>query len=140
VAGALAHEEGADKRDEEHEIAGEGEEDSETVTGEELARAAAAVGAVIPVVAVASTAGRSAVEWGFSAYAGIFALNLNGVASKGGGHGDPLTIGIFGITVRSGYTNSANATEQLTPVSMRFPTADKSSFRSLQFHIRTDHG
>jgi hypothetical protein len=124
VARALAHEECADQRDEEHEVAGEGEQDSEAVAGEELAGPATAVGAILPVVAVASAAGRSAVEWGFSAYAGIFALNLNWVASKGGGHSGPLTIGIFAITVRFGYTNSENATEQLTPVSMRFPTAD----------------
>src|SRR5262249_14325765 len=38
VAGALTHEEGADKSDEEHEIASEGEENSEPVAGEKLAR------------------------------------------------------------------------------------------------------
>ena len=106
VAGTLAHEEGADQSDEEHEVAGKGEEDSETVAGEQFARAATAMGAIIPVVAVASSAGWPAVEWGFSAYAGVFALNLNWVASKGGGHDGPLTMAFSDLP----DTNFENAT------------------------------
>ena len=57
VAGGLVDEEGADDGDEEHEVAGEGEEDAHAVAMEAFVRAAAAVGAVAPVVVVATAAG-----------------------------------------------------------------------------------
>ena len=57
VAGGLVDEEGADDGDEEHEVAGEGEEDAHAVAMEALVGAAAAVGALVPVVVVASAAG-----------------------------------------------------------------------------------
>ncbi len=57
VAGGLIDKESADDGDEEHEIAGESEEDSESITMEALVGAAAAVGALVPVFAVASSAG-----------------------------------------------------------------------------------
>ena len=62
VAGGLIDEEGADDGDEEHEVAGEGEEDAHAVAMETLVGAAAAVGAFVPVVAVAAAAG-SFVSW-----------------------------------------------------------------------------
>ena len=57
VSGGLINEEGADDGDEEHEVAGESEEDTEAVAVESLVGAAAAVGALVPVVAVSSSAG-----------------------------------------------------------------------------------
>ena len=62
VAGGLVDEEGADDRDEEHEVAGEGEEDAHAVAMEALVGAAVAVGAFVPVVAVATAAG-AFVSW-----------------------------------------------------------------------------
>src|SRR5271156_4673750 len=57
VAGGLVDEEGADDGDEEHEVAGEGEEDAHAIAMEALVGAAATVGSVVPVVAVATAAG-----------------------------------------------------------------------------------
>lgn len=66
VAGRLVDEEGADDGDKEHEVAGESEEDAHAVAMEALVGAAAAVGAFVPVVAVATAAG-ALVSWRASA-------------------------------------------------------------------------
>lgn len=57
MAGVLADEEGADDGDEEHQVAGESEEDAHAVADEALARAAATVGTVVPVIVVAAATG-----------------------------------------------------------------------------------
>ena len=57
AAAGLRDKEGADDGDEEHEVAGESEEDSEAGAAKILARASTALGAIIPVVVVAATAG-----------------------------------------------------------------------------------
>ena len=56
VACGLADEEGADDSDEEHQVAGQSEEDTHAVAGEPLTRTAVATGAVTPVVVIASAA------------------------------------------------------------------------------------
>ena len=91
VAGGLVDEEGADDGDEEHEVAGEGEEDAHAVAVEALVRAAAAVGTVVPVVAVAAAAG-ALVGWRTSAGAVVVIFEaalrswLGLVGSDGGRH------------------------------------------------------
>ncbi len=62
VAGGLVDEEGADDGDKEHQVAGEGEEDAHAVAMEAFVGAAAAVGAIVPVVVVAPAAG-AFVSW-----------------------------------------------------------------------------
>ena len=57
VSAGLADKEGADDGDEEHEVAGEGEEDAHAVAAEAFARALVTVGAFIPIVVVAPAAG-----------------------------------------------------------------------------------
>jgi hypothetical protein len=62
VAGGLIDEEGADDGDEEHQVAGKSEEDAEAIAVETFVRAAAAVGALVPVFSVSASAG-SLVGW-----------------------------------------------------------------------------
>ena len=57
VTGGLGDEEGADDGDEEHEIAGKGEEYGHAIAGEALARTAATLGAIVPVITFATAAG-----------------------------------------------------------------------------------
>jgi hypothetical protein len=63
VAGGLIDEEGADDGDEEHEVAGEGEEDTHSIAMEALVGAASTVGALVPVVVVATAAGAFVSRW-----------------------------------------------------------------------------
>src|SRR3981189_712048 len=62
VAGGLVNEKRADDGDKEHQVAGECEEDAHAVATETLVGAAAAVGAIVPVVVFASAAG-ALVSW-----------------------------------------------------------------------------
>ena len=57
VAGGLIDKESADDGDEEHEIAGKSKEDAQSISMEALVGTAAAVGALVPVFAIASSAG-----------------------------------------------------------------------------------
>ena len=57
VAGGLIDKERADDCDEEHEVAGEGEEDAHAIAVEALVGAAATVRAIVPVVVVTAAAG-----------------------------------------------------------------------------------
>jgi hypothetical protein len=63
VAGGLVDEESADDGDEEHEIAGEGEEYAHAIAMEALVGSAATVGAIVPVVVVSATAGAFIGRW-----------------------------------------------------------------------------
>ncbi len=63
VAGGLVDEEGADDGDEEHEVAGKGEEDTHAIAMETLVGAASTMGAFVPVVVVAPTAGALVSGW-----------------------------------------------------------------------------
>ena len=63
VAGGLVDEKSGDDGDEEHQVAGEGEEDAEAIAMEAFVGATMAVGSVVPVVAVAASAG-AFVSWG----------------------------------------------------------------------------
>jgi hypothetical protein len=57
VSGRLIDEEGGNDGNEEHEIAGEGEEDAHAIAMKTFVGATAAIGAIVPVIAVAAAAG-----------------------------------------------------------------------------------
>ena len=63
VTGGLIDEEGADDGDEEHQVAGECEEDAHAVAMKTLVGTAATVGAIVPAFAIASAAGAFVGWW-----------------------------------------------------------------------------
>jgi len=63
VAGGLVDEKSADDGDEEHEIAGQSEEEAHAIAMEALIGAAATVGTIVPVVVVSAAAGSLIGRW-----------------------------------------------------------------------------
>ena len=79
MSAGFGDEEDADERDEEHEVAAEGEEESDACTGEAFARAAAALRAITPVVAITVAAG-ALVSWRTTAGAAVALTKVTGTA------------------------------------------------------------
>ena len=79
MAAGLGDEEDADERDEEHEVAAEGEEESYACAGETFARAAASLGAITPVIAITVAAG-TLIGWRTPAGAAVALTKVTGTA------------------------------------------------------------